>query len=1034
MFETILDSEARWLVGDAVSLVAKSVILLAGAGAVVFLLRRAPAATRHLVWTLALAGLLALPVLERGMPHWTWPILPARHETGLVPSLVPPSDALSLPEPIAPGRMFEGAQARPALASATDNRSTEGERTAGLQWPPDSPSAPGSATLTGSSAQSFASWLMLAWLAGLAGTLVVPLAGWLGRRQLALGAKPVGTAEWTRLLPKQGAWLRLSRSVTFLCSDRAVMPMTWGWLRPVVLLPAGAATWPLERLRDVLMHELAHVRRFDCLTQAIAQAACALYWFNPLAWLAARRMRIERERACDDLVLRAGTRPSDYAGHLLEIARDLREGRTAALAAVAMARPSQLEGRLLAILDPARRRGGLGRTSAVLALAGVIGGLVSLSAVRLKARAVQDVPGAAAPRTSEQDDGSVRMVVTGRVLDPDGKPLAGVPVDLVGRLRTVWVSRSLSDRHVLLGRGATDADGRFRIKAARTSAQAFFEVHALASSPGFGIGWALLNPAAEQPAADVRLRPEQPVVGKLIDLNGQAAANVNVAVQHIGHSTNLGTFDGVSMWDHPPDGLRTWPIVVPTDNEGRFSIAGIPRDQSVALRVEDPRFGVQTFVIDSKAALGQKEFKQALQPATIVEGRVLRADTGEPIADAAVYVASSRQRFIGSHGSRFQTDEQGRYRANVEPGQYYSVTAYPPPGQPYLVSRQEFEWTKGALRRHFDVKVPRGALLRGKVTEEGTNRPLAGASIQYFGKSRSDEVVQGWQAIEASGTSGSFQIAVLPGRGHLLLFGPTSDYVLKEIGSGMLYGNKPGGERNYAHGVVAYEAKAGEVIEDMKASLRPGKTVRGRVVGPNGETVEDAAIITTLHIEHFNPSWRGDFQLHARDGRFALHGLDPEKAETVYFLDPDHMWGATVQLSGKQAGDDIQVTLEPCGTARATFIGHDGKPIPNLFPHFEILAKPGPPQFARSTSGKGEMAADAAYMPNVDRKHYWNGPKTDADGRITLPDLIPGALYRITDFSTVNNQDKGVQVRKEFTVKPGETIDLGDVLIEKPPV
>ncbi len=72
-------------------------------------------------------------------------------------------------------------------------------------------------------------------------------------------------------------------------------------------------------------------------------------------------------------------------------------------------------------------------------------------------------------------------------------------------------------------------------------------------------------------------------------------------------------------------------------------------------------------------------------------------------------------------------------------------------------------------------------------------------------------------------------------------------------------------------------------------------------------------------------------------------------------------------------------------------------------------------------------------MPNVDRKHYWKGPLTNADGRITLPDLIPGALYRISDYSTVNVDDKGVQARKDFTVKPGETIDLGDILIEKPP-
>ena len=71
-------------------------------------------------------------------------------------------------------------------------------------------------------------------------------------------------------------------------------------------------------------------------------------------------------------------------------------------------------------------------------------------------------------------------------------------------------------------------------------------------------------------------------------------------------------------------------------------------------------------------------------------------------------------------------------------------------------------------------------------------------------------------------------------------------------------------------------------------------------------------------------------------------------------------------------------------------------------------------------------------MANVDRKHYWDGPSTDAEGRITLPALIPGALYRIIDFSTVNDQDKGIQIRRDFTVKPGETLDLGDIRIEKP--
>jgi hypothetical protein len=154
------------------------------------------------------------------------------------------------------------------------------------------------------------------------------------------------------------------------------MPMTWGVRRPVIVLPAGADRWSEAERRQVLVHELAHVRRHDVLTQFIARIVCAVYWFHPLVWLAAARLRIERERACDDLVLRSGARPSDYAGHLLEIARSFRVAPPpAGLASVAMARPSQLAMRLLDVLDAHRRRGALPEwagVSAALAAAIVV--------------------------------------------------------------------------------------------------------------------------------------------------------------------------------------------------------------------------------------------------------------------------------------------------------------------------------------------------------------------------------------------------------------------------------------------------------------------------------------------------------------------------------------------------------------------------------------------------------------------------------------------------------------------------------------
>jgi hypothetical protein len=121
------------------------------------------------------------------------------------------------------------------------------------------------------------------------------------------------------------------------------------------VIPSIADTWSIDRRRAVLLHELAHVSRYDCLTQTLAVAVCAVWWFHPMVWWIARRLCIERELACDDRVIAAGTEPRDYASHLLEIAYSFGGHRAPALA-VTMARPRQLESRMLAALDTARNR------------------------------------------------------------------------------------------------------------------------------------------------------------------------------------------------------------------------------------------------------------------------------------------------------------------------------------------------------------------------------------------------------------------------------------------------------------------------------------------------------------------------------------------------------------------------------------------------------------------------------------------------------------------------------------------------------
>ncbi len=116
-------------------------------------------------------------------------------------------------------------------------------------------------------------------------------------------------------------------------------------------------------------------------------------------------------------------------------------------------------------------------------------------------------------------------------------------------------------------------------------------------------------------------------------------------------------------------------------------------------------------------------------------------------------------------------------------GESYTLGAFPTGGEPYLIQQDELKWNKGAVKATHDIKLRRGVLIRGKVTERETGRPLPASSIQFMPVNGGDSVLSGWQAIVASQDDGSFQIAVPAGKGHLLVFGPTGDYVLGEIGS-----------------------------------------------------------------------------------------------------------------------------------------------------------------------------------------------------------------------------------------------------------
>jgi len=158
------------------------------------------------------------------------------------------------------------------------------------------------------------------------------------------------------VLDENAREIGLKRMPRLLIGTENAVPMVWGVWRPRLLLPAGFESWTAGKLRGVLLHELAHLKRGDPLALWIAQWVKALHWFNPLAWLTIRQLRADQERACDDAALRHGVRSSDYAQSLLDLSRHSRIAPGLALCALTITRCAPVEARVKAILDPNRRR------------------------------------------------------------------------------------------------------------------------------------------------------------------------------------------------------------------------------------------------------------------------------------------------------------------------------------------------------------------------------------------------------------------------------------------------------------------------------------------------------------------------------------------------------------------------------------------------------------------------------------------------------------------------------------------------------
>jgi beta-lactamase regulating signal transducer with metallopeptidase domain len=214
--------------------------------------------------------------------------------------------------------------------------------------------------------------LLTIWMVGVVVNLSGLLFGFLRLHRIAARATMVRDGRWAEAAGELCERLNVRTPVRLLQSDQPAVLVTWGLLSAKVMLPIDAPSWDADRIRVVLAHELAHVQRHDWIIQIASELLRIACWFNPLVWMAAWRLRLESERACDDAVVNLGVSGRDYAVHLLELARQFGRARHIYPAVAIVPRPSNLERRVTAMLNPRLSRRPVSVTTRLATIAALL--------------------------------------------------------------------------------------------------------------------------------------------------------------------------------------------------------------------------------------------------------------------------------------------------------------------------------------------------------------------------------------------------------------------------------------------------------------------------------------------------------------------------------------------------------------------------------------------------------------------------------------------------------------------------------------
>ncbi|MEE9141080.1 MAG: M56 family metallopeptidase, partial [Gammaproteobacteria bacterium] len=848
------------------------------AGFVFHRLRRASSNARYGFGLLAMCALAVCPMitfwsigpnspapLERGIPIVAADVAPSLHPTANDETGIPQSTfsvPTDVPRRIATAAPRRDSQVVPATSSV---RSQTG-------WLP---------LLLLEGLHAVLPGLVGTWLVGVVVLSIRMVGGWIVLRNLKRHGTRASDPRLYSMMSRLCERMDISRVVELIESAAVRVPSVYGWIRPVILLPACAATGlgPRE-LESVLAHELAHIRRFDYLVNLFQVLIETLLFYHPAVWWLSKRIRQERENCCDDLAVDVVGDRMTYVRALTNVAAIGVEHPQLATAANGGELTDRIR-RLMGVRahdSAAQPRGLAGAVLLFLFVAGLAGltirpgGLVAEDAPSEKTQnrdaATVDEPSkkqndaSPAPDRKPADGETSRaqasalpantgpkVTASGTVVDVNGKPMPGVKVYL-REWSTYRISEEPYNRnpHDAFASRVTDENGRFRFQDVASPVFRLFDTvpnpwDVVAVADGYGVAWRHLPKADNEEPLSLTLGAESTVSGRIVDENERPIAGAHIRVQGISSLDDRIWGTREDPW-HLDLQLSELSPKASTDAAGRFSIRGLPSNIRIVLSVEHEQFerdyayaattaepqpdleGYMTVSADGKQTRTMHkvytgDLKLVLKPGRRIDGQIVFSDSDEPCPQARVSLTwDNRWNYTIADGN-------GRFTFYGKPDATFKVSGNPVDSDRYVAGSAEVSFEDGQRQAEVTVRLPRGQTVSGIVVAEDTGKGVPGVEVRFRStpSSRSTDFT--------TGPDGKFRLLVKPGEGTVTILGPVADYFV--VNRYLMQTKDSELQLQFANRFRRQvDVKATQALEGLSFSVGRGVVIHGHVRDAEG--------------------------------------------------------------------------------------------------------------------------------------------------------------------------------------------------------